>query len=189
MTLGELERYILSKQGAKKKAIPQWRYIRYTVYQSLFAAVEEVDGEVYCSFFGQFPDIRAVYPDCVLPAPQLSEAYSCVSPTGQLPDAVLRAMVDAAYEARCALMEQVKTSEDGMGDAPYEWSTHQFRPKNIYTDADSKKFKPHTVDTKYDAVIARYVRYWQEFNGQLTESEVAAASTLQPSAEEMRKNK
>ncbi|MDE7395947.1 MAG: hypothetical protein K2M95_07505 [Clostridiales bacterium] len=183
MTIGELERYILSKHGVKKKAISEWRYIRYTIYQSLFAAVEEVRGEVYCSLFGKFPDIRTAYPGCVLPAVQLNEEYSSVLLSGKLPDSVLLAMVDAAYEARCALMEKVEISKDGAENAPYGVDIHLIRPKNVLSDEDGKGFEPHTVDFDYDADIARYVDLWRDINNQLSKKEVAATST-QVSVEE-----
>lgn len=187
MTVGELERYILSKNGAEKKAIPQWRYIRYTVYQSLFAAVEEVRGEVYCSLFGQFPDIRAKYPKCVLSAVQLSEGYSRVLLSGDLPDEVLRAMVDAAYEASCALVEKVEISEGGAEDAPYYG--FDIRLKNVLTEEDGKGFEPYTVDTNYDADIACYADLWRDINKRLSEREVAATNAPSPVEKSAEKEK
>ena len=177
MTAVEVEQYILSKEGVRKQAIPDWRYIRYTVFQSLFATLEEVHGEVYCSLFGIFPDLRAQYPACILPALRLNENYSSILLSGDLPDAVLRTMIDAAYEARCARIQKVEMGKKGAEDVPYGAGLLPVRRQPIFDDADCVSYTPHTVSPKYDADIARYVDLWRDIHGRTTEKQEEIAAT------------
>lgn len=175
MTVSELEGYILSKEGVEKRAIPDWRYIRYTVFQSLFATLEEVRGEVYCSLFGAFPDLRVQYPACVLPALRLNENYSSVLLSGGLPDAVLRTMVDAAYEARRAGIQKVEMGKAGVENAPYGEGLRPVRPPHsVLKDEDRALYKPHTVNPNYDADIARYADLWRDVHERVAGKEAAA---------------
>lgn len=177
MTVKELESYILAKPNAKKNAIPQWRYVRYTIYQSLFAALEEKDGKTYCSVYGKFPEQRAKYPACVLPAVELGKNFSSILMAGNIPDADLQAMIDEAYQARFDLIEKAEMGEEGSPDLPYGEGI--CLPKSQSPNRQGKpNITPHTVDTKFDEDIQRYadLRKADEHENakQATRKEVAA---------------
>lgn len=98
-----LDQYLLDKRGVTKDLQPDWNWIRYHVGGKMFAAVclDEQDRPVYITLKlepaeGDF--LRQQYED-IIPGYYCNKLHwNSVRPDGQVPDALLREMLDKSYQ-------------------------------------------------------------------------------------------
>lgn len=103
MTLRELEIHILRKPNVQKHTIRQWHYIRYTVYDSVFAAIEltEKYGNLL-TVYGRYEYYRETYPTHIVTALNNDpKRYTSVVLSGnEVPETVIKSMLDFSYRER-----------------------------------------------------------------------------------------
>lgn len=97
-----LDDYLLQKKGVHKDFKEEWNWIRYLVGDKLFCAVCLDDrGKPYYITLKLEPAkgaaLRQLYPD-ILPGYYMNKVHwNSVKPDGQVPDALMRQMLDEAY--------------------------------------------------------------------------------------------
>ncbi len=97
-----LDKYCLSKKGAKKDFKEEWNVIRYLIGDKMFAMHGE-DKEkkaiitLKCDpYFGQ--ELRGQFPDIVPGYYMNKEHWNSLDLNGNVPDDVLKQMIDMSYD-------------------------------------------------------------------------------------------
>lgn len=160
MNLKELERYILNKPDAKKRAIPHWDYIRYTVYDSAFATLSCTKRGIVLTVWGTFPQYKEQFPRHVRPAVQNEPAHftDILLSDGIVPDYVIRAVIDSSYSDRSGAVIMPYMAKPGYANVPYcgivsndiefkvtlDYEPMENRANIAYKDANMAKTKSGT---------------------------------------------
>ncbi len=98
-----LDEYLLNKRGVTKDLQPAWNWIRYHVGGKMFAAVclDKQDSPYYITFKlepseGEF--LRSQYED-IVPGYYCNKVHwNSVNPDGEVPDDLLKDLLDKSYE-------------------------------------------------------------------------------------------
>ncbi len=97
-----LDDYLMHKKGVHKDLKHEWNWIRYMIEGKLFCAVclDDQDKPYYITM-KQEPAkadfLRQLYPD-ILPGYYMNKVHwNSVRPDGQVPDDLMKAMLDDAY--------------------------------------------------------------------------------------------
>ena len=116
MRYGWMDEYLLSKPGVTKDLQEDWNWLRYHVGGKMFAAVcmNDEDKPVYITLkleplTGEF--WRSRYED-VLPGYYMNKVHwNSIRPDGQVPDEILRDMLDQSYALVLAGLSKKKQHE------------------------------------------------------------------------------
>lgn len=120
MTLKELETYILSNANVQKQEIPQWRYIRYTVYASLFASIGETKAGLVLTVWGRYGHYEKEYSDAIVPALDNNpETYTSILLSKNVPDHMTKAMIDYSYRYKLSEIPIPQPYVKGYENVPY----------------------------------------------------------------------
>ncbi len=136
MTIKELENYILDKADTNKTMIAKWNYIRYTVYNCLFASIERRKEGIVLTVWGKFPSYEKEHAGIVFPAINNDPQYysSVRLAKGNIPAHVIKSMIDYSYKKR---RETVVLPEIAGGRSDIVYSG--ILPTQLYTDAVGKE--------------------------------------------------
>ena len=115
-----MDEYLLAKKGVTKDLQPDWNWIRYQVGGKMFAALCLDDGgkPVYITLKlrpeeGEF--WRGQYGD-VIPGYYMNKTHwNSINPDGQVPDDILRDMLDESYALVLAGLSK-KTQREILGE-------------------------------------------------------------------------
>ena len=121
MDVKAIEKYILSHENVRKKAIKSLNYVRYTVYDTMFAAFSDTKKGVVLTVFGRFEQYERDYTGIVVPSvdndPRL---YSSVYLSkGDLPDHVIKSMIDYSYMRKLKSIPAPYTPVHKFENIPY----------------------------------------------------------------------
>lgn len=121
MTPDKLEEYLLGKPNVRKRIIPEWNYIRYTVLDTPFASVAQTEKGVVLTVLGRFEQYEREYPSAVMPAVNNEPRFysSVLLSEGSVPDRVIKAMADYSYDRIVKSVPMPELSESGCDDIPY----------------------------------------------------------------------
>ena len=100
MNVKTIEEYILSHENVKKKAIKNLNYVRYTVYDSMFAAFSDTKKGIILTIFGRFEQYERDYAGIVVPSVDNdARLYSSVylEKESSLPEHVIKSMIDYSF--------------------------------------------------------------------------------------------
>ncbi|MBR1586566.1 MAG: MmcQ/YjbR family DNA-binding protein [Clostridia bacterium] len=111
-----IDEFLLAKRGVTKDLQPDWNWIRYHVGGKMFAAVllDQNDQPYYINLKlepdrGEF--YRRQYADIIPGYYSNKQCWNSIRPDGQVPDAVLRALLDRSYALVLAGFSKKKQRE------------------------------------------------------------------------------
>ena len=97
-----MDEYLLSKPAVTKDLQPEWNWIRYKIGDRMFAAIllDDDDRPVYINLKlepaeGEF--LRGQYADIIPGYYSDKRCWNSVMPDGQVPDELLKALLDKSY--------------------------------------------------------------------------------------------
>ena len=111
-----LNDYLLSKKGAQKDFKAEWNWERYMIRDKLFCAVclDDSGNPVYITLKlepARGDALRQLYPD-ILPGYYMNKVHwNSVKPDGEVPDDLLRQMLDESYSLILASFSKKKQME------------------------------------------------------------------------------
>lgn len=111
-----IDDYLLKKKGVTKDLKQEWNWIRYMVGEKLFCAVcLDEDGKPYYITLKLSPEhgdaIRQMYPD-VIPGYYMNKVHwNSVKADGQVPEEVMKKMLDEAYTLVLSGLTKKKQAE------------------------------------------------------------------------------
>lgn len=111
-----IDKYLLSKKGVEKDLQPEWNWIRYKICDKMFAAVcLDDNGKPYYITLklepleGQF--LREQFED-IIPGYYMNKVHwNSVKADGNVPDEVMKDMLDKAYSAVLSSLSKKKQRE------------------------------------------------------------------------------
>ncbi|MBQ7415603.1 MAG: MmcQ/YjbR family DNA-binding protein [Oscillospiraceae bacterium] len=111
-----IDEYLLQKKGVTKDHKLEWNWVRYMVGDKLFCAVclDEEDKPYYITLKlepAKGDALRKLYPD-ILPGYYMNKVHwNSVKPNGEVPDELMREMLNEAYELVLSGLPKKKTAE------------------------------------------------------------------------------
>ncbi len=110
MDTKEVERYILSLPNVVKKAMHEWKSVRYTIYGSAFATLSGSDNVPKLTVWGRHPEYERAYPRKITPASDNEPRhFSDVYFAEGVPDEVVKEVVNYSYGKRLAQLIRPKS--------------------------------------------------------------------------------
>ncbi len=97
-----LDQYLMAKKGVTQDLQPDWNWLRYKIGEKLFCAVcmNENNSPYYITLKlepAKGDALRQMYPD-ILPGYYMNKVHwNSVKADGQVPDTLLKEMLDEAY--------------------------------------------------------------------------------------------
>ncbi|MBR6220951.1 MAG: MmcQ/YjbR family DNA-binding protein [Clostridia bacterium] len=111
-----IDEYLLAKPGATKDLQVEWNWIRYKIGDKMFAAILLDDGNkpVYINLKlepteGEF--LRGQYKDIIPGYYSNKRCWNSVNPDGEVPDALLKSLLDKSYQLVLAGFSKKKQRE------------------------------------------------------------------------------
>lgn len=97
-----IDAYLMAKPAVTKDFKPEWNWIRYMIGGKMFAAVlQDFDGKPYYINLKLEPSegelLRRQYPDIVPGYYSNKQHWNSVNPDGEVPDELLKQMLDQSY--------------------------------------------------------------------------------------------
>lgn len=111
-----VDEYLMNKRGVTKDLQPEWNWIRYHIGGKMFAAIL-LDGENKPYYINLKLDplegeaLRAQYPDIIPGYYSNKRHWNSVLPDGDVPDGLLRRMLDVSYALVLASFSREKQRE------------------------------------------------------------------------------
>ena len=121
MELKAIEEYILSKESAKKKAIPSLNYVRYTIYDTMFAAFSETRKGVILTVWGRFEQYERDFPGIVVPSVDNDpNRYTSIYVENEsLPEHVIKSLIDYSFIQKLKSVPMPYTPVHKFENIPY----------------------------------------------------------------------
>ena len=98
-----IDEYLMGKRGVTKDLQPDWNWIRYKIGGKMFAAILLDDNDRPCYINlklepaeGEF--LRDQYADIIPGYYSDKRCWNSVMPDGEVPDALLKGLLDKSYE-------------------------------------------------------------------------------------------
>ena len=161
MNIKEIELYILSKPNAKKNAIHEWKYIRYTTYSLMFASLSKIkENDTILTVLGRFEQYEKDYNGIIVPAidNEFRHFSSIYLTKANIPDCIIKAMIDYSYRERIKTVTIPQSTAASNSDFTYM----EILPNN---KNDSSNCNNQTVSKKEIAAATQTKNMEKNFYG------------------------
>ena len=120
MTAKEWESYIMEHDNARRREIPEWKYIRYTVFETLFASIRAQKEKLILTVWGKFPQYESAY-STAIGAAQAHEPlhYTDIILDNSVPEHVIKSMIDSSYREKLFGIIAPKAASGDYNHVPY----------------------------------------------------------------------
>ena len=98
-----MDEYLLAKRAVTRDLQPEWNWIRYKIGDKMFAAILlDDDNKPYYINLKLEPEegefLRGQYADIIPGYYSNKRCWNSINPDGQVPDELLKALLDKSYE-------------------------------------------------------------------------------------------
>ena len=98
-----MDEYLLAKRAVTRDLQPEWNWIRYKIGDRMFAAIllDDDNKPYYINLKlepGEGEFLRGQYADIIPGYYSNKRCWNSINPVGQVPDELLKALLDKSYE-------------------------------------------------------------------------------------------